>query len=117
MNILIAEDDRSFRKGLVFELADAGYKVTEAEDGRQAIDFLKQKQFDLVISDLMMPKADGLEVYRALQRIRPETKFILLTAFIESKRAKEAQDILKDNIIRKPFPLEHLSSKITHMLT
>ena len=116
MNILIAEDDRSFRKGLAFELADAGCQVTEAENGRQAIELIKKKQFDLVISDLVMPEADGLEVYHTLQRINPKTKFILLTAFSDSEKAKIARTHIKENFLRKSMDHEYLLKQIKQIL-
>lgn len=101
MTILIAEDDRSFRKGLAFELEDASYQVIEAENGKQAIELINKNQFDLVISDLVMPEADGLEVYHSLQETNPQTKFILLTAFADNERAKLARRILKESFIDK----------------
>jgi len=116
MTILIAEDDRSFRKGLAFELMDAGYKVTEAENGKQAIEFIKKKQFDLVISDLVMPEADGLDVYYTLQRSHPETKFILLTAFCDDEKARVAKKLFKDNFLNKSTSHELLIEKITQIL-
>ena len=101
MTILLAEDDRSFRKGLAFELEDAGYQVVEAENGRQAIELINKNHFDLVVSDLVMPEADGLEIYNQLQNISPNTKFILLTAFVDNERAKLAEITLKDNFLKK----------------
>ena len=74
-NILIVEDDRSYRKGLAYELENLGHKVIEAENGKQAIEILKKNQFDLVISDLVMPEIDVLEVFDYVQKHHPEVNF------------------------------------------
>jgi len=111
-SILIVDDDRSMRKGLAFELTDLGYKVTEAGDGAEAIELIKSKHFDLVISDLIMPKADGLQVYHTVRNLRPHTKFLSMTAFVESKEAREAQRIFKENFLMKPLQLNELLHRI-----
>jgi CheY-like chemotaxis protein len=115
MTILVVEDDRSFRKGLTFELQDAGYQVTEAENGKQAIELINKNSFDLVVSDLVMPEADGLEIFEQLGTTSPDTKFILLTAFIDNDRAKLAQKILKECVIEKSIGHEQVIQKIFNM--
>ena len=97
MKILLAEDDRSFRKGLSYELEELGAKVIEAEDGLEAINLIKDSQFDLIICDLMMPNIDGLDVYDHLRKSNLEAKFIMLTSFPESERADKSKKLLKEN--------------------
>ena len=111
-SILVVDDDRSMRKGLAFELTDLGYDVTEAGDGAEAIELIKSKHFDLVISDLVMPKADGLQVYHTVQKLRPSAKFLSMSAFVESKEAREAERVFKENFLRKPFRLNKLLHRI-----
>ncbi|MFQ5709504.1 MAG: response regulator [bacterium] len=101
--ILVVDDDRSMRKGPAYQLTDLGYEVAEASDGVQAIELTKKKHFDLVISDLVMPKADGLHVYDAIQGIKSSTKIMIITAFSDSKKAKDATRILRRNFILRPF--------------
>jgi len=116
MTILLTEDDRSFRRGLAFELEDAGYQVVEAENGRQAIELINTNKFDLVVSDLVMPEADGLEIYEQLQNISPGTKFILITAFVDSEKAKAAQLLLKENFLEKSMGYDLIFQKIKQLL-
>lgn len=116
MKILIAEDDRSFRKGLTYELEDLGNEVTEACDGNEAIELIHKYHFDLVISDLVMPESDGLEVYHILKKLQPHTKFILLTAFMDSERAKTAQMLLKENFLEKSVGYNVLFQRITRII-
>ena len=112
MNILIAEDDRSYRKGLAYEIEELGHTVTEAENGKEAITLVKETVFDLIISDLLMPEVDGLEVYYNLQKIKSKVQFIMLTAFADNERAKEAKELLKDNFLEKSVEHGLLLQKI-----
>ncbi|MFQ5709737.1 MAG: response regulator [bacterium] len=114
--ILVVDDDRSMRKGLAYELADLGYEVTEARDGSEAIELIQTNHFDLVISDLVMPKTSGLELYQVIQKINPEIKFISMTAFTESKEAKEVARILKNNFFAKPFDSDLFKKRVADLL-
>ncbi|MFQ6112950.1 MAG: response regulator [bacterium] len=114
--ILIAEDDRSLRKGLAFALHDLGYSITEAEDGKEAIELIQNKQFDLIISDLVMPYNDGLELYKTVQIINPAIKFLLVTSFPNDENAKEAQKLLKENYFEKSSNLENLIKRVSELL-
>lgn len=116
MKILIVEDDRSYRKGLLYELEYLGYEVTEAHDGKEAIDLIETNSYDLVISDLMLPFVDGLEVYEALQKISPKTKFLLLTAFSDSEKAKNAKMLLKENFLTKSVDHDFMFQRINQLL-
>jgi YesN/AraC family two-component response regulator len=116
MNILIAEDDRSYRKGLAFELEDMGYHVKEAQDGKEAIKLIENNQFDLIISDLVMPNIDGLEFYKTVQKNKPSIKFLMITSFPNDENAKEAKKLFKDNYLEKTANLEHLTKKVTELL-
>lgn len=97
---------------MAYELENLGYKVIEAQNGKQAIEILKKNQFDLVISDLVMLEADGLEVYKNIQQLQPKAKFILLTAFVESDKAKTAQLLVKENFFEKSLGHDLLFQKI-----
>ena len=115
-SILVADDDRSMRKALAFELTDLGYAVTEAQDGGEAIRLIRNEPFDLVICDLIMPKATGLEVYEAVLAARHQPKFISMSAFTESHEAIIAENRFKSNFLRKPFPLDTLLHKVRKLL-
>ena len=116
MNILIAEDDRSFRKGLAFALEDMGYSVTEAQDGEEAIQLFLNNNYDLVISDLVMPHIDGLEFYKTVKKIKPSTKFFMITSFPNDESAKEAKKMFKDNYFEKTANLEKLLKKVSDLM-
>jgi DNA-binding NtrC family response regulator len=80
--ILVAEDDGGVRVGLVANLELEGYEVVEAQDGGRALELLDEQRFDLVISDVVMPKANGVEVLRGLRVRWPETPLVLVSAFV-----------------------------------
>ena len=78
--ILFAEDEPISRKLISRYLRGEGYDVDEAKDGAEALDFLNSFQFDLVISDIRMPRVDGIELITRLGSIYPDTPFIVLTS-------------------------------------
>ena len=70
--ILVVDDEQSLREVLSIMLKRAGYAVTSATDGEEAIELLHREIFDLVITDLRMPKIDGMEVLKAVKSSRPK---------------------------------------------
>ncbi|MDD2540586.1 MAG: response regulator, partial [Desulfuromonadaceae bacterium] len=94
-NILIVEDDQTFRGLLAAILVDAGHEVTQAVDGAAGLVKLKQNLFDLVLSDLKMPKMGGVELFRASRSLPSPPPFVLLTAF---GTVEEAVAAIKDGV-------------------
>ena len=78
--ILVVDDERGLREVLSIMLKRAGYTVTEASDGEEAIGHINKEIFDLVITDLRMPKADGMAVLKAVNSPSPETVVLVITA-------------------------------------
>jgi DNA-binding NtrC family response regulator len=103
ISILVADDDDSVRGLLKTILTRAGHGVVEVEDGKAAIDELTARPFDVVITDLMMPKADGLEVLRRARQIQPRTPVIMLTAEGSIRDCVEAMREGAFNFLTKPF--------------
>lgn len=77
--ILLVDDDPLIRSTYSRVLTDAGYCITEAEDGQVAIEILSTSPFDLVIVDLVMPEADGVEVIEQVRTLCPEIKIVAMT--------------------------------------
>src|SRR3982750_3342598 len=78
--ILVVDDEESIREFLDIMLRKEGYEVTLAEDGQKAIETLKKKTFDMVISDLQMPHVTGIELLKHVKETHPELLFMLITA-------------------------------------
>ena len=80
-NILIVDDDSAIAKTLRFILEDEGYQVALAEDGPAAIERVRQVAFDLILMDVKLPRMNGVEVYKAVKRISPGSRVIMMTAY------------------------------------
>ncbi|WP_456474454.1 response regulator [Candidatus Pyrohabitans sp.] len=114
--ILIVEDDPKLRQGLKILLEKKGYSPKVAEDGVKAINMIKKQKFDLVITDLVMPGADGMEVLRNVKKHSPLTKVIIITAFGTVDSAVRAMKMGASDYILKPFKVEEIRNKILRLL-
>ena len=101
--ILVAEDDRNLRRVLKAMLAREGYEVEEAANGAAALEWLSGNRADVVISDIRMPKMDGLALFRRCRERHPELPVILITAFGRIEDAVEAMRGGAFDYISKPF--------------
>ncbi|MGE5188973.1 MAG: sigma-54-dependent transcriptional regulator [Gemmatimonadota bacterium] len=101
--ILVAEDDRNLRRVVKAMLAREGYDVAEAADGAAAIGWLSGNRADALVSDIRMPKTDGLALFRHCREKRPEMPVILVTAFGTIGDAVEAIRSGAFDYITKPF--------------
>jgi two-component system response regulator PilR (NtrC family) len=88
--ILIVDDDPGIRELMEIMLNQEGYQVTAVGDPLKAVEMCRKKTFDLVISDLKMPKIDGIEFLKEVKDIRPETTVILITAYASGETALHA---------------------------
>ena len=89
-SILVVDDEKSVRELFSTLLRGEGYQVTTAEDGEQALVELNNTPFDLVISDVKMPRMNGFQLLDHIRQHYPETLFILLTAFPNAEEAVNA---------------------------
>lgn len=108
LQVLIVDDDDSLRKVLTDIVAAAGHRVHSSSDGGEAVKLIRRQPFDLVITDLMMPGADGIEVLRAARRNQPEALVIIITGHASLQTAIEAVREGAYDYIRKPFKLEEI---------
>src|SRR5574341_1815868 len=106
--ILIVDDERSMRDVLSIMLKRAGYDVTIASDGEEAITHIDKELFDLVITDLKMPKAGGLDVLRAVKESAPESVVLIITAFASAESAVEAMKLGAYDYLTKPFQVDEV---------
>ena len=115
INILIVEDEKEIREGVSEYLSEVGYNVISAEDGMQAIELFKNSKIDLVILDIMLPKANGFVV---LNKIRQESNIpvIMLTAMSDDYTQIMSFDEEADDYITKPFSIIVLHKRIEALL-
>jgi DNA-binding response OmpR family regulator len=106
--VLIVDDDKSLLAVLTDIVSAAGHEIHSSSDGGEAVELIWRQPFDLVITDLMMPGADGLEVLRAARRRQPETLVIIITGHASLQTAIEAVREGAYDYIRKPFKVEEI---------
>jgi two-component system, NtrC family, response regulator PilR len=114
--ILVVDDEKSLREVLSIMLKRAGYAVTEAADGEEAIGHVGKDIFDLVITDLRMPKADGMAVLKAVKSTSPGTVVLVITAFATADSAVEAMKQGAYDYLTKPFQVDEVQLIIRNAL-
>jgi two-component system response regulator PilR (NtrC family) len=114
--ILVVDDEESIREFLDIMLRKEGYEVTVAEDGQKALDVLKKKAFDLVISDMQMPNLTGLELLKAVKDQYPDMLFMMITAFATAETAVEAMKLGAYDYLTKPFKIDEVRIVIANAL-
>jgi len=110
--ILIVEDNESLRVGIVDALGDAGYTVTAAPNGAEALRALETEAVHVVVSDIKLGDISGVDVLRKAKEINSETEVILMTAYATLESALQALRLGAFDYIQKPFDLEHLKHRV-----
>ncbi|BCA55847.1 Acetoacetate metabolism regulatory protein AtoC [Nitrospira sp. KM1] len=114
--ILVVDDEQSLREVMSIMLKRAGYAVTEASDGEEAIGQINKDIFDLVITDLRMPRADGMDVLKAVKSNSPETVVLVVTAFATADSAVEAMKQGAYDYLTKPFQVDEVQLIVRNAL-
>ncbi len=111
IRILLAEDDDAMRAYLTRALERSGYSVTSVEDGPAALDLLGSGTFDLLLTDIVMPGMDGIELAQKAQAMDPAPKVMFITGF--AAVAMQANDAVPDaRLLSKPFHLKDLVHQV-----
>jgi two-component system response regulator PilR (NtrC family) len=115
--ILVVDDDQSMRDYLEIMLTREGYDVTTASGGKEAISICKKRKFDLVITDLKMPKIGGIDILKAIKEHSPETMVILITGYASGETAVTAMKEGAYDYLEKNFTVDDLKSTIQDALS
>ena len=107
IRILLAEDEEAMRTYLARALENAGYEVTAVDRGTAAVPLLEREHFDLLLSDIVMPEMDGIELAQRCAEISPETKVMFITGFA-AVTLKASQEAPQAKVLSKPFHLKDL---------
>ena len=113
--ILLVDDELSVQKLLAYPLRKEGYDVIPALDGREALERLREGNFDLVVLDVMLPRMDGFDVCRAI-RSRSTVPIIMLTAKTEETDKVLGLELGADDYITKPFSVREFRSRVKAVL-
>jgi DNA-binding NtrC family response regulator len=115
-NILIADDEKDIRDSLAIVLQTEGYNCTTVKDGQEALGILEKSDIDVLITDIMMPNVDGLQVLQKATEISPRTIVILITAYASVESAVGALRNGASDYIIKPLDFEEVIFKIKQFL-
>jgi two-component system response regulator PilR (NtrC family) len=114
--ILVVDDEPSIIEVLEIVLLDEGMDVLKSNSGREALALLREKDVDVVISDIRMPDFSGVELLREAKKISPETVFIMITAFASTETAIEALQHGAYDYITKPLRMDDLRATVRRAL-
>src|ERR1041385_6166626 len=115
-NLLIVDDELSMRQFLTHLFQRDGHAVRVAENGRKAMDMLRQQPADVIISDVKMPDMGGIDLWRGARELNPNVEVIMMTAFANEATAHEAFLLGAFDFVHKPFDNELLKEKVTRAL-
>ena len=115
--ILVVDDQRGIRMTLSAIMEHQGYDVTEVEDGYQAIEAVTNTAFDLVFLDIKMPGINGVQSFREIKKISPESTVVMMTGFSVEDLVREALDEGACTVIYKPFQVEKVLSLVESFVT
>ena len=105
--IILAEDDNDMRRFLAKALVNAGYEVVSYDNGRSAYERLREEPFTLLLTDIVMPEMDGIELARRATQLDPDLKVMFITGFA-AVTLKANRDAPQARVLSKPFHLRDL---------
>jgi two-component system response regulator PilR (NtrC family) len=114
--ILVVDDEKSIREILQIFLKNEGYSVSVANDGESAIEAVKKDIFNLVITDMKMPKASGLDLLKRVKKISSDIVVVIITAFGTTESAVEAMKLGAYDYIQKPFQMDDIRLVVKNAL-
>ena len=117
MKILVAEDEPILLNAITFKLSKEGYEIIKAENGKEAMDACEKHFPDMVITDMMMPFANGLEVISWVKQLKGKNiPVIILSAMGQENTVLEAFKVGADDYITKPFSPNELVVRVKKLL-
>ncbi|MFO1237865.1 MAG: response regulator [Alphaproteobacteria bacterium] len=114
--ILLAEDDESLRRFLAAALGKAGHDVAHYGQGDEALEALKGFRFDLLLTDIVMPVMDGIELARLAAQIDPEMKIMFITGFAAVALNPSSGAPKQAKVLSKPFHLKDLVGEVDRLI-
>ncbi|HVI99339.1 MAG TPA: response regulator [Sphingomonas sp.] len=114
IRILLAEDDQVMREYLTRALERSGYAVSAVDRGTAAIPLLETERFDLLLTDIVMPEMDGIELAQRCAEIAPDTRVMFITGFA-AVTLKAGRTMPEARVLSKPFHLRDLVLEVDRM--
>lgn len=114
--ILLAEDDEDMRRFLAKALENAGYEVVSFDNGMSAYERLREEPFNLLLTDIVMPEMDGIELARKAAELDPDLKIMFITGFAAVALNADLETPKDAKILSKPFHLRDLVSEVGRLI-
>lgn len=114
--ILLAEDDNDMRRFLVKALEKNGYEVVDYDNGASAYERLREEPFSLLLTDIVMPEMDGIELARRATELDPDLKVMFITGFAAVALKPESNAPKNAKVLSKPFHLRDLVNEVEKMI-
>ena len=114
--ILLAEDDEDLRRFLVKALEKAGHSVAAFGEGASAFEEIKQENFDLLLTDIVMPEMDGIELARRAAELDPALKIMFITGFAAVALNPDSRAPKDAKVLSKPFHLRDLVNEVNRLM-
>jgi CheY-like chemotaxis protein len=115
-NILVVDDQKNVRFILTELFEEMGYRTQEASDGLDALEKLQNDSFDLVISDLSMPRMDGFSLLETIKTDMPDMPCVIITGYTNNVICDRVKDLGADAFLRKPFTVDEMSHLISGLI-
>ncbi|WP_180982517.1 cell cycle two-component system response regulator CpdR [Methylocella silvestris] len=115
--ILLAEDDGDMRRFLGKALQNAGYQVAAFDNGLSAYSRLREEPFELLLTDIVMPEMDGIELARRATELDPDIKVMFITGFAAVALNPDNNAPPQAKVLSKPFHLKDLVNEVQRLLT
>lgn len=112
MKVLFIEDEEKMVRAITTGLQDAGIEVEYAYDGETGLHAIKSNEYDVIITDIIMPGMNGLELLRKIRKLEIRTPVLLLSALVGTETKVEGLDIGADDYLVKPFEFNELIARI-----
>jgi two-component system, cell cycle response regulator CpdR len=116
VKIILAEDDDDLRRFLVKALEKAGHQVTHFGEGASAYEEIKQESFDLLLTDIVMPEMDGIELARRAAELDPSLKIMFITGFAAVALNPDSNAPKDAKVLSKPFHLRDLVDEVDRLM-
>ena len=114
--ILLAEDDNTMRQFLTKVLKSAGYQVIDFDNGVSAYEKLREEPFSLLLTDIVMPQMDGIELAKRAVELDPDLKIMFITGFAAVKLDADQQAPRDAKVLSKPFHLKELVMEVDKLM-
>jgi len=114
--ILLAEDDVDMRRFLVKALQNAGFDVISYDNGLSAYQRLREEPFELLLTDIVMPEMDGIELARRAAELDPDIKIMFITGFAAVALHPASEAPKQAKVLSKPFHLREIVTEVDRML-